>query len=47
MVDTGSFLGVKQPGCGINHPLPSNVKVKERIELYLFSPSLPSRQVIR
>jgi hypothetical protein len=30
---TGSFLGVKQPGRGVDHPpTPSNIEVKERIE---------------
>jgi hypothetical protein len=32
-----SYLGVKQPVCGINHPPPSSIKVKDRVELYLFS----------
>jgi hypothetical protein len=30
---TGSFLGVKRPGCGVNHPPPSSAEVKERVEL--------------
>jgi len=30
---TGSFLGVKQPGCGVDNPPPSRDKVKERVEL--------------
>jgi len=34
-----SFLGVKQLGHGIEHPPPSSGKVKERVELYLYSPS--------
>jgi hypothetical protein len=34
--------GVKRPGHGINHPPPSSVEVKERVELYLYSPSGPS-----
>ena len=38
---TGSFLGVKQPGCGIDHPTTSSAKVKERVELYLYSTSGP------
>jgi len=41
-----SFLGVKQPGLGVNHPLPPSFEFKEQVELYLFSPSVPSRQVI-
>ena len=38
---TGSFPGVKQLGCGIDHPPPSSVNIKERVELYLYSPSGP------
>jgi hypothetical protein len=34
-----SFLGVKWPGRGIDHPPPSRAEVKERVELYLYSPS--------
>jgi len=37
----GSFMGAKWPGCGIGHPSPSTAKVKEREELYLYSPSGP------
>ena len=29
-----SFPGVKRPGRGVDHPLPSNVEVKVRAELY-------------
>jgi len=36
-----SFPGLKRPGSGIDHPPPSSAKVKERVELYLFSPSGP------
>jgi hypothetical protein len=36
------FLGVKQLGHGADHPPPSNTEVKERVELYLYSPSGPS-----
>jgi hypothetical protein len=39
---TGSFPGVKRPGRGIDHSPPSSAKVKERVELYLYSPSGPS-----
>jgi len=35
---TGSFPGVKQPRCGVDHASPSSVDVKERLELYLYSP---------
>jgi len=30
---TGSFLGVKRPGRGVDHPPPSSADVKERVEL--------------
>jgi hypothetical protein len=39
---TASFPGVKRPGRGVDHPLPSSIEVKERIELYPYSPSGPS-----
>jgi hypothetical protein len=38
-VSTGSFLGVKWPGCGVDHSLPSSAEVKEREALYFFSTS--------
>jgi len=34
---TRSFSGVKRPGCGLNLHL-FNDEVKERVELYLYSP---------
>ena len=34
-----SFPGVKRPGRGVYHPPPFRVEVKERVELYLCSPS--------
>jgi hypothetical protein len=34
-----SFLGVKQSGHGADHPPPSSAEVRERVELYLHSPS--------
>jgi hypothetical protein len=37
---TGSFPGVKRPGCVVDHPPPSRTEVKERVELYLYSPSV-------
>jgi len=40
-IGTGSFLGVKWLGRGTDHPPPSSTKVKERVELYLYSPSGP------
>jgi len=38
---TRSFPGVNRPGGGTDHPPPSSAKVKERVELYLYSPSRP------
>jgi len=43
---TRSFLGVKQPERGVGHPLPSSDEVKERVELYIYSPSGPSWPVL-
>ena len=37
----GYFQGAKQPGRGINHSPPSSANVKERVELYLHSTSVP------
>ena len=34
--------GVKRPGNGINHPPTSSADVKERVQLYLYSPSVSS-----
>ena len=34
-----SFPGVKWPGRDVNHPPLSTADVKERVELYLYSPS--------
>jgi hypothetical protein len=39
---TGSFQGEKRPQCGVKHTPSSNAEVKERLELYFFSPSVPS-----
>ena len=38
--------GLKRPGCGVDHPYPSSAEVKERAELYLYSPSGPSWPVL-
>jgi hypothetical protein len=46
IMDTGSFPGVKRPGHGDDHPLPSSAKVKEKVELYLYSTCGPSWPVI-
>jgi len=37
----GSFPGVKHPGCGVDNPPSSSAEVKERVELYLYSPFGP------
>jgi hypothetical protein len=42
----GSFPGVKRPRRGVDHPPPSSAEVKERVQLYLCSPSGPSWPVI-
>ena len=38
--------GVKRPGRGVDHPPPSSTEVKERLQLYLYSPSEPSWPVL-
>jgi hypothetical protein len=46
-VGTGSlFPVVARQGCGGNHPPPSTAEVKERVELYLCSPSGPTCRVL-
>jgi hypothetical protein len=45
-MSTGSFPGVKRPGRGVDHPPPSRAEVKERVELYLYSPCRPSWPVL-
>jgi hypothetical protein len=37
-IRTVSFPGVKRPGRGVDHPPSSSAEVKERVELYLYSP---------
>jgi hypothetical protein len=44
---TRSFLGGKRLGRGNDHPTPSSAEVKERVELYLNSPSGPPWPVLR
>jgi len=34
----GSFPAVKRLGRGVDHPPPSSAEVKERVELYIYSP---------
>jgi len=43
---TGCFQGVKRPGRGVDHPLPSSAEVEERVEIYIYSPSGPPWPVL-
>jgi len=46
-IATRSFAGVKRLGHDVDHhPLHSSTYIKERVELYLYSPSVPSCHVI-
>jgi hypothetical protein len=45
-IGTGYFLGVNRLGRGVDHPPPTSAGVKERVELYLYSPSWPSWPVL-
>ena len=36
---TQSFPVIKLPGRGVDHPLPSSAEVKEKVELYFYTPS--------
>ena len=44
---TGSYLGVKRPGSGLDHQALSSAEVKERVQLYLYPSSRPSWPVLR
>ena len=35
---TESFPGVKRPGRSVDHPPPCSAEVKERVQLYVYSP---------
>jgi hypothetical protein len=41
------FPGVKQLESGVDHPPESSAEVKERIELYIYSPFGPSWPVLK
>jgi hypothetical protein len=43
---SGVFPGVKRSGRVVDIPTPSNAEVKERVELYLYSPSGPSYPIL-
>jgi hypothetical protein len=42
----GVVPGLKRPGRGVDHPSPSIVEVKERVELHIYYPSGPSWPVL-
>jgi hypothetical protein len=43
---TGFSPGAKRPAHGVDHSTPSKADVKERVELYVYSPSGPSWSVL-
>jgi hypothetical protein len=43
---TGTFVGVKRLGPGVDHPPLPSAKVKDRVEIYIYSPSGPSLPVL-
>jgi len=43
---TGSYPRVKRLGRGVDYPIPSGSEVKERVEVYFYSPSGTSRPVV-
>jgi hypothetical protein len=47
VMGTASLPGVKMPGGRVDNPRSSGAEVKERADMYIFSPSEPSRQVIQ
>jgi hypothetical protein len=42
----GSFRDIMWPGCGVDHLPPSSAEVKERVDVYFYSPSGPSWPVL-
>jgi len=45
-IGTGSIPGLRRPGRGVDHPPQFSAEFKERVELYLYSPSGPSWPVL-
>jgi len=45
-IGTGSLPELERPGRDVDHPHPSSADVKERVELYLCSPSGPSWPIL-
>jgi len=43
---TGSVPGVERLGSGVDHPPPSSAEVREKVELYLYSPFGPPWPVL-
>ena len=41
-IDTAFFPGVKRPGRGADHTPTPSAEAKERVEVYVYSPSGPS-----
>ena len=42
-----SFIGVDRPRRGVEHPPPLSAKVKERVELYIYSPFMGLRGLLQ
>jgi len=42
---TGSFLRANWPGPGVEHLPPYSTQIEEKVELYLYSSSVVSKQV--
>jgi len=41
-----AFPAIRWPGRGVDSPPPTSAEVKEKLELYVHSPSGPSRRVL-
>jgi hypothetical protein len=46
IMGSGYFPGIQRPGSGVDHPPQSITEVKERVQLYLYSPFGPSWPVL-
>jgi len=45
--NTRNVPAVQRPGCGVDHPSPSNAKVKETVELYIYEACPESKDTSR